>query len=236
MLSANPCLDAAGVRSLITATADAKPGLATTTASGGRLNAASAVAAAEAAVVPGFEVRGPSATAGSDVTFVSCDGSANWTFGDGEAASGRLVIHRYDGVGIYLASGTSAFGTTSVEIVVGLPFVDVSGSIFRADITWLSARRITLGCNPPVNDRFCPRDSVTRGEMAAFLVRALGLVDDGGGDLFVDDDGSVFEGDIDRLGAAGITLGCNPPVNDRFCPRDAVTRGEMAALLHRADI
>jgi hypothetical protein len=30
-----------------------------------------------------------------------------------------------------------------------------------------------LGCNPPVNDRFCPAQSVTRGQMAAFLNRAL---------------------------------------------------------------
>jgi len=34
--------------------------------------------------------------------------------------------------------------------------------------------------------------------------------------------------------AAGITAGCDPPVNDRFCPDDVVTRGQMAAFLHRA--
>ena len=84
-----------------------------------------------------------------------------------------------------------------------------------------------------MNDRFCPDAAVTRGEMAAFLVRALDLVGAGGRD-FVDDDGSVFEADIERLSAAGITKGCNPPVNDRFCPRAAVTRGEMAAFLVRA--
>jgi hypothetical protein len=70
--------------------------------------------------------------------------------------------------------------------------------------------------------------------MAAFLVRALGYTDDGGGDLSVDDDGSTFEGDIDRIGAAGVTKGCNPPVNDQYCPDDLVTRGQMAAFLHRA--
>ncbi len=70
--------------------------------------------------------------------------------------------------------------------------------------------------------------------MAAFLVRALGYTDDGGGDLFTDDDGSVFEGDIDRLGTAGVTRGCNPPANTRFCPGSNVTRGQMAAFLHRA--
>ena len=63
--------------------------------------------------------------------------------------------------------------------------------------------------------------------MAAFLVRALGYVDDGGGDLFFDDDGSVFEGDIDRLATVGVTNGCDPPVNNKFCPDDFVTRGQM---------
>jgi hypothetical protein len=69
--------------------------------------------------------------------------------------------------------------------------------------------------------------------MAAFLVRALGLTETDGTD-FVDDDGSIFEGDIERLAAAGITRGCNPPDNDRFCPDDPITRGQMAAFLFRA--
>ncbi len=70
--------------------------------------------------------------------------------------------------------------------------------------------------------------------MAAFLVRAIGYVDDGGGDLFIDDDDSIFDGDIDKLGTAGVTKGCNPPVNDMFCPGSVATRGQMAAFLHRA--
>jgi len=124
-----------------------------------------------------------------------------------------------------------AFGLTG-EISPG--FVDDDTSVFEADIEKLAAAGITRGCNPPTNDRFCPDAAVTRGQMAAFLVRALGYSDDGGGDLFVDDDGSVFESAIDKLATAGVTRGCNPPVNDRFCPTDAVTRGQMAAFLHRA--
>lgn len=113
-------------------------------------------------------------------------------------------------------------------------FTDDNGSVFESDIEWLGATGITRGCNPPANTLFCPDDPVTRGQMAAFLVRALGYSDDGGGDLFTDDDGSVFEGDIDRLGTAGVTKGCNPPTNTRFCPKGYVTRGQMAAFLHRA--
>ncbi|MGH8915032.1 MAG: CAP domain-containing protein [Acidimicrobiia bacterium] len=50
---------------------------------------------------------------------------------------------------------------------------------------------------------------------------------------FWDDDSSIFEAAVERLAAAGITNGCNPPANDRFCPDDYVTRGMMAAFLVR---
>jgi hypothetical protein len=116
----------------------------------------------------------------------------------------------------------------------GLPFRDIGGSQFVDDIMWLSNAGITKGCNPPTNNYFCPTDTVTRGEMAAFLVRALGLTDDGGGNSFADDDGSVFEDDIAKLAAAGITKGCNPPANDMYCPDNRVTREQMAAFLVRA--
>jgi hypothetical protein len=113
-------------------------------------------------------------------------------------------------------------------------FVDDNTSVFQGSIEWMALQRLTNGCNPPRNDRYCPQDRLTRGEMAAFLVRALGLTDDSGGNLFTDDDGSVFEGAIDKFGAAGFTKGCNPPANDHFCPERRVTRGEMAAFLVRA--
>jgi hypothetical protein len=69
--------------------------------------------------------------------------------------------------------------------------------------------------------------------MAALLVRAYQIPRPGTGDLFVDDDDSVFEDDIDRLGASGVTRGCNPPKNDRYCPDQFVTREQMAAFLFR---
>jgi hypothetical protein len=49
---------------------------------------------------------------------------------------------------------------------------------------------------------------------------------------FDDDDNSMFEADIEWLAQTGITQGCSvsPPL---FCPDRAVTRGQMAAFLHR---
>jgi hypothetical protein len=113
-------------------------------------------------------------------------------------------------------------------------FADDEDSIFEADINSLAAAGVTRGCNPPYNDRYCPTKAVTRGQMAAFLVRGFGYSDAGGGDLFADDDESVFAGDIDRLGTAGVTRGCNPPDNDRYCPNDVVKRDQMASFLARA--
>jgi Tol biopolymer transport system component len=110
-------------------------------------------------------------------------------------------------------------------------FADDSTSIFEDEINRLAASGITTGCSPT---EFCPDSHLNRGQMAALLVRGLGYVDDGGGDLFVDDDVSIFEADIDRLATAGVTVGCNPPSNDRYCPTANVTRGQMAAFLHRA--
>ncbi len=116
----------------------------------------------------------------------------------------------------------------------GDQFSDDSGSVFEDDINRLASAGITKGCNPPQNDHYCPTKVVSRGQMAAFLVRALGYTDNGGGNLFTDDDSSVFENDIDRLATAGVTKGCNPPQNDHYCPTDPVRRDQMASFLGRA--
>ncbi len=107
-------------------------------------------------------------------------------------------------------------------------FTDDDGSIFQEDINRVADAGISFGCRP---DLYCPTRPVTRAEMAAFLTRALALP--AGPDAFVDDDDSLFEADINAMAAAGVTLGCNPPDNDRFCPGDTVRRDQMASFLGR---
>jgi hypothetical protein len=109
-------------------------------------------------------------------------------------------------------------------------FHDDDGSTFEPDIEWLAEEGITLGCNPPQNNAFCPDDPVTRGQMAAFLARALTLPASDV-DWFRDDDGSTFEVDIGKIAEAGVTLGCDAGL---YCPDEFVTRGQMAAFLVRA--
>lgn len=138
---------------------------------------------------------------------------------------------------VSVLAGVLALSTLTAalaELPPGGTFIDDNGNVHEGYIEAIAAEKITLGCNPPLNNEYCPGDPVTRGQMAAFLVRALGLTDDGGRDWFTDDDGSAFEADINKLATAGITRGCNPPANDRFCPDGRVTREQMAAFLVRA--
>jgi hypothetical protein len=113
-------------------------------------------------------------------------------------------------------------------------FVDDETSVHEDDINTLAYWEITLGCNPPFNDWYCPGFPVLRGQMASFLSRALLLKDGWDIDYFTDDDQSVHVFDINRLAHSGITKGCNPPTNLLYCPEGVVTRGQMAAFLHRA--
>ena len=101
------------------------------------------------------------------------------------------------------------------------------------DINALAAAGITRGCNPPANDRYCPDGKVTREQMAAFLNRAFGYPA-ASTDYFSDDGGSMFEADINAIAEAGVTKGCDPPTNDRYCPSAYVKRDQMASFLSRA--
>jgi hypothetical protein len=131
--------------------------------------------------------------------------------------------HTAIGSATSFTSGDSGIGGIGI-------FSDDEGIVFEKDIERLAAAGITRGCGA---GRFCPGDHVTRGQMAAFLVRSLGL-EDSDGDRFRDDNQSIFREDIDTVAEAGITAGCNPPDNDRFCPDRPVTRAQMASFLTRA--
>ena len=61
---------------------------------------------------------------------------------------------------------------TPLAVMASDRFVDVpDNNVHHADITWLADAGVTLGCNPPANDEFCPEDPVLRQQMASFLRR-----------------------------------------------------------------
>ena len=88
----------------------------------------------------------------------------------------------------------------------------------------------TVGCRTePLS--YCSDATVTRAQMASFLVRAFRL-QRAGSAKFTDTRGSTHEANIDALFAAGLTVGCNQrPL--RYCPDATVTRAQMASLLNR---
>ena len=106
-------------------------------------------------------------------------------------------------------------------------FTDDNGNKHEANINRLASAGITAGCGPSA---YCPDGVVARDQMATFLVRALRLPPSAV-NWFTDDDGNKHEDRINAFAAAKITSGCG---SGRFCPAGGVTRGQMAAFLHRA--
>jgi subtilisin len=115
-----------------------------------------------------------------------------------------------------------------VDVPPSHPFWSWIEALFRAGIT------AGCGTNPPV---FCPDQTVSRAEMAVFLLRSIhgaGYAPPTATSVFADVPVSdPFAAWIDRLFDEGIVSGCgtNPL---RYCPSDDVTRGQMALLLLRA--
>ena len=185
------------------------------------------------------ESQSPAGAAG---TFVDDDGLSQEPFIEAIAAAGITkgcnppVNDRY----CPDRTMTRAEMATMFNRALDLPstkanvFFDDNDSIHEDAINSLAVAGITKGCNPPANDRYCPDSPLTRGQMAAFINRSFDLPEPDTGNRFIDDDDSPFEADIARLAAAGITQGCNPPLNTRYCPGEPITRGQMAVFLARA--
>ncbi|MEP7274369.1 MAG: S-layer homology domain-containing protein, partial [Acidobacteriota bacterium] len=115
-------------------------------------------------------------------------------------------------------------------------FVDVpSGSAFYSFIEQMAVRGITLGCdtNGPL---YCPTGNVTREQMAAFIIRALGQFNPPTPpqQRFTDvPPSNPFYAFIDQMAVLGITLGCDAQ-GTLYCPGNVVTREQMSAFLVRA--
>ena len=114
-------------------------------------------------------------------------------------------------------------------------FADVpcTGSPFDPWISELAALGITSGCG---GNLYCPGDTVTRQQMAVFLLKTLqgsAYVPPACARLFDDVPcSSPFADWVDDLYDRGITGGCSvaPAL---YCPTVASNRGQMAAFLTR---
>ena len=112
-------------------------------------------------------------------------------------------------------------------------FLDVpKSSAVHTSVEHMVRDGITSGCG---GGDFCPDASITRSQMAVFLLRASHggsyIPPPATGTLFADVGANDFAANwIEELYTEGISGGCakNPL---RFCPSDSVTRGQMAVFL-----
>lgn len=114
----------------------------------------------------------------------------------------------------------------------GNVFADVgSGDFAAAFIEQLYADGITSGCG---NGNFCPDASVTRDQMAVFLLRAKygsGYSPPAATGSFDDVQPGFWAASwIEQLAQEGITAGCG---GNNYCPDADVTRDQMAVFLVR---
>jgi len=116
-------------------------------------------------------------------------------------------------------------------------FLDVpNGQQFYQYVIRLVANGITAGCATPGS--YCPLASVTRAQMAVFLLKSKN------GQCFVPPPCSGDFNDvpctnpfapwIEALADAGITGGCAAPGGPNYCPASPVTRQQMSAFLLKA--
>jgi hypothetical protein len=114
----------------------------------------------------------------------------------------------------------------------GTVFADVGANDFAAAfIERLFADGITGGCG---GGNYCPSNSVTRAQMAVFLLRAkygASYTPPPATGVFNDVPvGSFADAFIEQLAAEGITGGCG---SGNYCPADPITRAQMAVFLVR---
>jgi len=158
---------------------------------------------------------------GQPATNVDVTGTTQITATSPALAAGSLndvVVANPDGTGGTLVNGWVA------------DFLDVPPSQqFYTTITRLVSNAITVGCG---GGNYCPLSSVTRQQMAVFLLKAsrgLCYTPPPCTGVFPDVPcPSVFANWIEALAEAGITGGCG---GGNYCPTSPVTRQQMSVFL-----
>jgi all-beta uncharacterized protein/S-layer family protein len=127
-------------------------------------------------------------------------------------------------------------GTISVEghtfiVYQGASFLDVPEThLFYNEIGKLASRGVTLGCG---GGNYCPEQAVTREQMSAFIIRALGVFTppQPPSQRFMDVlPQNPFYAFIEQMAVRQITLGCG---GGNYCPTQPVLREQMAAFIIR---
>ncbi|MBI5840908.1 MAG: S-layer homology domain-containing protein [Chloroflexi bacterium] len=131
-------------------------------------------------------------------------------------------------IAVFLEKGLK--GSTFNPPVVPITFTDTPGHWAQYWIEALKADGITSGCGLGI---YCPEASVTRAEMAVFLLKskhgASYLPPLATGTMFSDVPADHWAASwIEQLASEGITSGCGAGI---YCPDSPVTRAQIAVFL-----
>ncbi len=133
---------------------------------------------------------------------------------------------------VFLLRGIHGSGYTPPAVGAGTGFADVpTNHPVAAWIKQLAAEGITGGCS---GGNYCPDATVTRAQMAVFLLRSkytsAYTPPPANGDFTDVPMDHLMAAWIEQLAAEGITGGCGAGV---YCPDGNVTRAQMAVFLVR---
>ncbi len=121
---------------------------------------------------------------------------------------------------------------TDIDLAEGADrFTDDEGNVHEANINALANAGILNGTG---GSSYSPGNSVTRAQLAAFLVRTYEFIDGSelpdGDDAFDDDDGTTLEPEINSAAAVGFARGTG---ERQFSPSNPVQRDQTASFLNR---
>jgi hypothetical protein len=189
-----------------------------------------------------------SGTPTGSVTFedgVATLGSSNLSGGKASYSTSSLSAGTHSITAVYGGDSNYTASTSAVltqKVITSAQFSDVPSSATYYDAANLMFDYgVTTGCeqsSDPATRLYCPDNTVTRQEMAAFIVRAVtGRTNPAlyNPTPYFNDvpPAASFFPHIQKLVELGITSGCsqNPPL---FCPTDTIPRWEMAVFMIRA--
>ena len=154
------------------------------------------------------------------------------TITDGQGTAAVTFTSGDPGTTMTLAVVDSIEGCAAAEasVPISVDFLDVPPeNPFHDDVNRVARNGVTAGCG---NGDYCPSASVTRAQMAVFLLKAehgsafappacTGVF----GDVACP---SAFADWVEQLAAEGVTAGCG---GGNYCPDAPVTRAQMAVFL-----
>ena len=165
----------------------------------------------------------------------SANSTANWitvtsgAYGTGNGTVGYLVSTNTT---TSIRQGTITIATQTFTVYQGKDFADVPvTNPYYTYIGKLAARGVTLGCDAT---KYCPNSLVTREQMAAFIIRALGDFDPPTpqAQRFLDvPPSNLFYNNIEQMAVRQITVGCG---GGNYCPSANVLHEQMSAFIMRA--